>query len=67
MPLKSNGHAYVNRLLGLALAVFALLFIRDGLHVLVSLESARDHLAVSPEDMEVVSRTPMATLGSHED
>ncbi len=29
--LKSRGYVYVNRLLGAALAVFALLFVRDGL------------------------------------
>jgi len=29
--LKSRGYLYVNRLLGIALAVFALLFLRDGL------------------------------------
>ena len=29
--LKSRGYLYVSRLLGIALAVFALLFLRDGL------------------------------------
>lgn len=29
--LKSRGYVYVNRLLGVALVVFALLFVRDGL------------------------------------
>lgn len=32
--LKSRGYVYINRLLGLALAVFALLFLRDGLEFL---------------------------------
>ncbi len=32
--LKSRGYVYVNRLLGVALAVFALLFLRDGLRLL---------------------------------
>jgi len=32
--LKSRGYVYVNRLLGMALVVFALLFVRDGLRFL---------------------------------
>jgi len=35
--LKSRGYFYVNRLLGVALVVFALLFVRDGLGFLVGL------------------------------
>ena len=36
--LQSRGYVYVNRLLGVALVVFALLFIRDGLRFLASPE-----------------------------
>jgi threonine/homoserine/homoserine lactone efflux protein len=36
--LKSRGYVYVNRLLGVALVVFALLFLRDGLRFLVNPE-----------------------------
>ena len=32
--LKSRGYVYVNRVLGVALAVFAILFVRDGLRFL---------------------------------